>query len=93
MPGFILAKKIAELTKTHNVLTNSLALNKVSMESAPKDDEIGPIFSELTKTSRKIGELENELENLESLEAQEKTIIMMLNSKIRINRFFLVEAY
>jgi len=78
-------EQIAELTKTHNVLTNSLALNKVSMESAPKDDEIGPIFSELTKTSRKIGELENELENLESLEAQEKTIIMMLNSKIRIN--------
>ena len=77
--------KIAELAKTHNILTNSLALNKVSMESAPKDDEIGPIFSELTKTSREIGEIENEIEHLENLEAQEKTIIMMLNSKIRIN--------
>ena len=78
-------KEIEELAKSHNLLTNSLALNKVSMESAPKDDEIGPIFSELTKTSRKIGELENEIDTLESLEAQEKTIIAMINSQIRIN--------
>jgi DNA sulfur modification protein DndD len=78
-------KEIEELAKSHNVLTNSLALNKVSMESAPKDDEIGPIFSELTKTSRQIGELENEIDTLESLEAQEKTIITMINSQIRIN--------
>lgn len=78
-------KRIAELAKSHNLLSNSLALNKVSMESAPKDDEIGPIFSELTNTSRKIGELENEVEHLEGLEAQEKTIIMLVNSSIRIN--------
>ena len=77
--------RIAELAKSHNLLSNSLALNKVSMDSAPKDDEIGPIFSELTKTSRKIGELENEVEHLETLEAQEKSIIMMVNSRIRIN--------
>ena len=77
--------RLAELAKSHNLLNNSLALNKVSMESAPKDDEIGPIFSELTKTSRKIGELENEVEHLETLEAQEKSIIMMVNSRIRIN--------
>jgi DNA sulfur modification protein DndD len=78
-------KKIAELAKSHNVLSNSLTLNKVSMESAPKDDEVGPIFSELTKSSREIGELENEIEHLEGLEAQEKTIIMLVNSKIRLN--------
>ena len=78
-------EKMTELAKSHNLLSNSLALNKVSMESAPKDDEIGPIFSELTKTSRKIGELENQVEHLETLEAQEKSLIMMVNSKIRIN--------
>ncbi len=78
-------KRLAELAKSHNLLSNSLALNKVSMESAPKDDEIGPIFSELTKTSRKIGELENQVEHLETLEAQEKSLIMMINSRIRIN--------
>ena len=78
-------ERIAELAKFHNLLSNSLALNKVSLESAPKDDEIGPLFSELTKTSRKIGELENEVEHLETLEAQEKSLIMMVNSRIRIN--------
>jgi len=78
-------KQLESLAKSHNVLSNSLSLNKVSLESAPKDDQIGPIFSELTKTSREIGELKNELDHLENLEAQEKTVIILLNSQIRIN--------
>jgi len=77
--------RVEELAKSHNILINSLELNKVSLESAPKDDEIGPVFSELTKTSREIGELVNELEHLETLESQEKSIIVLLNSKIRLN--------
>ncbi len=78
-------KQIKSLAKSHNILMNSIELNKISLESAPKDDEIGPIFSELTKTSREIGELENELDTLQTLEAQEKSLIMILNSKIRSN--------
>ena len=78
-------KRLEALAKSHNVLINSLSLNQVSLESAPKDDQIGPIFSELTKTSRKLGEIQNDLDNLENLEAQEKTIITLLNSQIRIN--------
>ena len=78
-------KRLETLAKSHNVLINSLSLNQVSLESAPKDDQIGPIFSELTKTSRELGEIQNELDNLENLEAQEKTIISLLNSQIRIN--------
>jgi DNA sulfur modification protein DndD len=77
--------RLETLTKSHNVLINSLSLNQVSLESAPKDDQIGPIFSELTKTSRELGEIQNELDYLENLEAQEKTIITLLNSQIRIN--------
>ena len=78
-------KRLETLAKSHNVLINSLSLNQVSLESAPKDDQIGPIFSELTKTSRELGEIQNELDNLENLEAQEKTIISLQNSQIRIN--------
>jgi len=78
-------KKIEELAKSHNIIMNSRELNKVSLESAPKDDEIGTIFTKLTETSGKIGELENELENQRAIESQERTIIMLLNSKIRIN--------
>lgn len=77
--------RVEELARSHSILISSLELNKVSLESAPKDDEIGPVFSELTKTSREMGELVNELEHLETLESQEKSIIVLVNSKIRIN--------
>ena len=77
--------RLESLAISHNVLTNSLNLTSVSLESAPKDDQIGPIFSELTKTSRELGELVNEIEHLENLEAQEKSVLILLNSQIRIN--------
>ena len=77
--------RVEELARSHSILISSLELNKVSLESAPKDDEIGPVFSELTKTSREMGELVNELEHLETLESQEKSIMVLVNSKIRIN--------
>jgi len=78
-------KRLEALAKSHNVLIGSLTLNQVSLTSAPNDDQIGPIFSKLTKTSHELGELQNELENLENLELQEKTIISLLNSQIRMN--------
>ena len=77
--------RLEALAKSHNVLTNSLSLTAVGLESAPKDDQIGPIFSKLTKTSRELGELEKDIENLENLEAQEKSVLILLNSQIRIN--------
>ncbi|MBT4328177.1 MAG: DNA sulfur modification protein DndD [Candidatus Nitrosopelagicus sp.] len=77
--------KLESLAKSHNVLANSLSLTAVGLESAPKDDQIGPIFSELTKTSRELGELVNQIEHLENLEAQEKSVLILLNSQIRIN--------
>ena len=78
-------KQIEELAKSYNIVTNSLNLTNVGLESAPSDDEIGPVFSEITKTNREIGELENELEHLEALKAQEKSLVILLNSKIRQN--------
>jgi len=76
-------KKIESLAKSYNINTNSLQLIKVGLDSAPRDDEIGPVFSELTQTNRELGELENELEHLKTLEAQEKSLIVMANTKIR----------
>lgn len=78
-------KRVEELAKSHNIIINSLELNNVSLQSAPKDDEIGPIFSELTENSRDMGELENEFEHFQTLEAQEKSLIAIINSKIRAN--------
>ena len=74
-------ERVEELARSHNILINSLELNEVSLVSAPKDDEIGPVFSELTKTSREMGELVNELEHIEALISQEKSIIIRLVSR------------
>lgn len=78
-------KKIESITKSYNIVTNSLELVKVSLDSAPKDDEIGPIFSRLTELNRELGELENELDHLKNLESQQRAEITMLNTKIRKN--------
>ena len=78
-------QKIENLVMSYNDDSNSLEQTKVGLDSAPREDEMGPIFSELTQTSRELGELENELEHLLTLEAQEKSLVTLVNSKIRTN--------
>ena len=53
------------------------------MDSAPHDDEIGPIFSELKQIHHELGSLESELKRLEDIETQEKSLVKILNSQIR----------
>ena len=76
-------EKIESLAKSYNLLYNSLEKIKVGLDSAPKEDEIGPVFSKLAKVNRELGEKENEMENLENLLSQEKSLIVLLNAKIR----------
>lgn len=85
-----LPKKITGISVTIQSLTGHRSkvyekLKKVeaSLEIVPKQDTIGPIFSDIASTNREIGELEGELNNLKFLETQEKSMIMMLNKKIR----------
>ena len=78
-------QKIEDLVNTFNVVSNSLEQIKVGLDSAPREDEFGPIFSELTQTTRELGELQNELEHERMLESQEKSLIILVNSKIRTN--------
>ena len=78
-------QKIEALVNTFNIASNSLEQIKVGLDSAPREDEFGPIFSELTQTTRELGELQNELEHLRILESQEKSLIILVNSKIRAN--------
>ena len=74
-----------ELAESHDRIASELEKTKQSLDSAPQDDEIGPALSEIAQTNRELGELEGELENLQNLEAQEKSMIVMLNSRIRTN--------
>ena len=78
-------QKIEGLVNTYNVVSNSLEQIKAGLDSAPREDEFGPIFSKLTQTTRELGELQNELEHLRTLESQEKSLVILVNAKIRAN--------
>ena len=78
-------QKIEALVNTYNIDSNSLEQIKVGLDSAPREDEFGPIFSKLTQTTRELGELQNELEHLRTLESQEKSLVILVNAKIRAN--------
>ena len=78
-------QKIENLVMSYNDVSNSLEQIKVGLDSAPREDEFGPIFSELTQTTRELGELQNELEHLRTLESQERSLIILVNAKIRAN--------
>lgn len=71
------------LTKSRNKISKHLKKTIDSLKAAPKDDEIGPVFSEIAAINREIGELEWELNNLKNLESQKKSSIVILNSQIR----------
>ena len=78
-------KKIEGLTISYGLVTNTLERIKVGLDSAPKDDEIGPIFSEISQINRDLGELENQLKFNEDLESQERAHIAFASGKIRTN--------
>jgi len=75
-------KKLEELTRTFGKTTDELEKVQISLESVPRDDDVGPIISELQKENRELGRLESEFRNLEELEMQEKSLVGILNSKI-----------
>lgn len=77
------ANNLNDLTKSRNIISGQLEKINALLSIAPKQDEVGPVFSEITAISREIGEMEGELNRLVDLEVQEKSIIVILNSKIR----------
>ena len=76
-------KRLLELTNEFGKITDQLQKVQISLESVPKDDDVGPIISELQQENRELGRLETEFKNLEDLEIQEKSLVGILNSKIR----------
>ena len=68
---------------THQLLLEKSKLLSTKLSIAPQQDEIGPIYSEIKDITLEIGEMEQELQTLIELEAQEKSLIILLNSKIR----------
>ncbi len=50
---------------------------------APQQDEAGPLYSEIKEITLEIGEMKQELQRIENLESQEKSLMVLQNSKIR----------
>ncbi len=76
-------KEIEEYTVQHDKILAELSRVKSDLDISPQQDEIGPIFSEIKQKSSDLGEMQKELDQLENLEAQQKTIIVLINSRIR----------
>jgi len=56
---------------------------EVSLTSAPTDDEIGPLISQLNEMNKEIGSLTAQIEEKHSLIATEKALITTINVKMR----------
>ena len=53
------------------------------LDVAPQQDEVGSLYSDIKETTLEIGEMEQELQTITNMESQEKSLITLLNSKIR----------
>ena len=69
--------------KAHIEYEKQLDVINAKLSVTPKQDEVGPLYSEIKNITLEIGEMEQELDMLEKLQAQEKSMIVLLNSKIR----------
>ena len=74
---------IEDMSNEHDSIMDKLVKIRSLLDVAPKQDEVGPIFSEILQANREIGEIEHEIDTLSNLIAQEKSLIVILNASIR----------
>jgi len=77
--GKLLEKSTKEFSETYDELKKV----EVSLSSAPNDDEIGKLISELNKMNKEIGSLEAESKHIRGLITTEKALITTINVKMR----------
>ena len=78
-------KEIEGVALECDSILDALNKTKASLDIAPKQDEIGPLFSAILQANREIGEIEHEMDQLDNLIAQEMSLIALINSSIRKN--------
>lgn len=69
--------------KAHMDINKRLDVINAQLSIAPKQDESGPLYSEIKAITIEIGQMEQEILTLERLEAQEKSLLVLLNASIR----------
>ena len=76
-------KLLEKSTKKFSETYDELRIVEVSLTSAPTDDDIGPLISQLNEMSKEIGSLQTEIEHVHGLVATEKALITTINVKMR----------
>ena len=76
-------KLLEKSTKKFSETYDELQIVEMSLTSAPTDDEIGPLISQLNEISKEIGSLQTEIEHTHGLIATEKALITTVNVKMR----------
>ena len=76
-------KQLEESTKKFNETYDELQKVEVSLASVPKDDEIGPLISQLNQMNKDIGELTAKIAEKQNLISTEKALIIHKNIKMR----------
>lgn len=74
---------LAKYHKEHQECAEQLDEVSARLTVVPQHDEAGPLYSRIKAITLEIGEMEKESQTLEILEAQEKSKLVLLNSKIR----------
>ena len=76
-------KLLEKSTKKFSETYDELQIIEMSLTSAPADDEIGKLISELNEMNKEIGSLTAQIEEKHSLIATEKALITTINVKMR----------
>ena len=76
-------KLLEKSTKKFSETYDELQIVEMSLTSAPTDDEIGPLISQLNEMSKEIGSLQTEIEHAHGLIATEKALVTTINVKMR----------
>jgi DNA sulfur modification protein DndD len=75
--------KLKKTTIEYDKMSDALQQVDVSLVNAPKDDEIGPLVSELNSLHEKQGVLKNEIEHQEQQIVSKNSYLKMINLKLR----------
>lgn len=82
--GNYLPKELENETLEYNKLTEELMKIQTALANAPRDDEIGPLVSEINSFYEKVGSLRKEYEYIEQKISVNNSLVKMVNSKIKI---------
>jgi len=76
-------ESVSNIYRSHKRDLQDLEDVTAKLDVTPQQDEVAPLYSDMKNAMIEIAEMKNELSTLENMEAQKKSLIVLLNSRIR----------